>query len=775
MKKRDFGCCLIEGCAEVFGEVFFYLVFGIIGIGVLVLWGIAPDNFDDDLLVSIGAIAFAAIVLVICLGVVVFKRKRRVNPIALPDEAQHVKIPKYEHTEAAITSHKFKGVWISDGVLAQREPRNVFHRQLEKIDLPADEQANSHVLFRRKFTIDKELRNATVYITADDYYKLYINGQFVCQGPSPSYHLNYNYNAVDVTGYLHEGENLVAVHTYYQGLINRVWQSGDYRHGLLMDIAVNGNVVLSSDESFLSHRHTAYSVCGKSGYDTQFMERYDSGADEVGFQNPDFDDSAWENASVRLHVDYKLKPQSTKMLEFERIVPKVLERSDGRIFVDFGKMYVGYLYARACGRDGEKITLRYGQELYDDGRVRAELRCNCNYTEEWVLSGKSDELDQFDYKAFRYAELICGEDVDIGEICLIARHYPFELVATLKDEYASDESLRAIWDLCVHTLKYGVQETIQDCPDREKGFYLGDGCYDAFAHYILTEDDSMVRKLIDDAFESSFICDGLVTCMSCSFMQEIAEYPLILPDLMLWHYNATKDSDYLSANIKKMKRVLDFYKNRYEKDGILRDIDRWCVVEWPKNYQDGYAMDILEGKVCHEAHISINAYYYRAITVLNKLCELVGSLPYRNTKEIYSAIVEKFYDSESHLFVDGEEHRHISLAGNAFAYVFDFAPDGEFENTFLTMLREKGEDKTSFFTTFPLLMKFAREGNEAQIKRYLCHDGTWKRMLSEDATSTFEGWGKDCKWNTSLFHLTMSSVVMFMADVDLKGMLEYKK
>ena len=40
-------------------------------------------------------------------------------------------------------------------------------------------------------------------------------------------------------------------------------------------------------------------------------------------------------------------------------------------------------------------------------------------------------------------------------------------------------------------------------------------------------------------------------------------------------------------------------------------------------------------------------------------------------------------------------------------------------------------------------------------------------MLSEDATATFEGWGRDTKWNTSLFHLTMSYAAVFMADTDV--------
>ena len=39
-------------------------------------------------------------------------------------------------------------------------------------------------------------------------------------------------------------------------------------------------------------------------------------------------------------------------------------------------------------------------------------------------------------------------------------------------------------------------------------------------------------------------------------------------------------------------------------------------------------------------------------------------------------------------------------------------------------------------------------------------------MLREDATTTFEGWGKDTKWNTSLFHLTMSYAALFLSDTD---------
>jgi hypothetical protein len=255
-------------------------------------------------------------------------------------------------------------------------------------------------------------------------------------------------------------------------------------------------------------------------------------------------------------------------------------------------------------------------------------------------------------------------------------------------------------------------------------------------------------------------------------MQEIAEYPLMLPDLMLWHYRLGGDKDYLRACFGKMCAVLDFYRDSYEKNGLLRDLDRWCVVEWPANYRDGYEVEITEGKVCHEAHIAINAYYYRAICSLNEIAHLLGLAPYRDADALRTAILDTFYDAEQHRFVDGEEHRHVSLVGNVFPYAFELSPDTKFETNFKQMLADKGEDQTFFFTSLALLCKYTRDGDRDDIRRLLLHEGTWSRMLREDATTTFEGWGKDCKWNTSLFHLTMSAVAMFMTEDDMQDVFQ---
>lgn len=653
--------------------------------------------------------------------------------------------------------------WITDAVFAPRKPRNVFHRQLEPIDLPEDEHANAHILFRRRFTLPGVPETAPLRITADDYYKLYVNGVFAGQGPAPGYPSSYRYNTIDIAALLHTGENVIAVHTYYQGLINRVWVSGDYRHGLWCSLTCDGTTILESDEQFLTHRHTGYTAAGKTGYNTQFLETCDSRAAEVGFADPAFDDSSWVPASVREHVDYTLLAQESKMLAFETILPAAVEQRGNTVFVDFGATYVGYLSAHAAGSAGDTVTVRCGQELNGDGTVRYKLRANCCYEENWILSGgERDTLDWFDFKSFRYAEFVLPAHASLSGIRLLARHYPFTLAAEPDPVWADDADIRRIWDLCVHTLRYGVQEVIQDCMEREKGFYVGDGCYTAYTHMLLTGDDTIVRKLIDDAFRSTDITPGMVTCLDCSMMQEIAEYPLMLLSLMLWHAQYTGDLHYLASHYEEACALLEVYRHDYETNGLLSHLDKWCVVEWPANFQDGYDIDIREGKICVPAHVSLNAYYIEAIRCANEMASLLGKPAYRDAKPLVDAFYAAFYMPETHTFRDGVGTEHSSFIANTMAYAYGLIPDDDFRDAYLAAFDRRGVSALSLFCTFPILRRFRLDGDTQRLRTALLDPGAWLRMLREGAATTYEGWGRDTKWNTSLFHLTMAYALAFL-------------
>ncbi|HML45508.1 MAG TPA: family 78 glycoside hydrolase catalytic domain [Clostridia bacterium] len=668
-------------------------------------------------------------------------------------------------------SRNFQGQWITNALFRDAEPIHVFHRQLDKVELPETPQ-NQHILFRKTFELDRP-KQATVFITADDFYKLYVNGAYVTEGPCPGYPFHYYYNEVDVTPYLREGRNCIAVHTYYQGLINRVWVSGDMRHGLLLDLVCDGRTILQSDGTFRCRTHGGFGAMGIVGYKTQYMERYDSNAPEVGFEEIGFDDSAWVPAAPRLHADYALFAQPTRQLDMEPIRPAEIVPFPGGLRVDFGAMYVGNLEARACGPKGATVQIRCGQELNADGSVRFELRANCRYEEEWVLSGAGDALRQYDYKSFRYAEFWVPEGcaLQADSIRLIARHYPFECKAACDTQ---DPDLRKVWDLCVRSLQYGVQETIQDCMEREKGHYLGDGCYSALAHALATRDVGIMEKLIEETLRSAFVNKGLMTCAACSMMQEIAEYPLMLPLLVRAHYHLSKDRDALERWYGPIAEMLDFYRDSYEnEEGLLMDLDKWSVVEWPAPARDGYDFDLTEGRVNPGTHNAINAYYIGAIKVVNSLARLLGKPAYRDPKKLYETFVRTFYDPKAKLFRDAPESAHISIPGNAVVFMYGLCPDRETEANIVSMIREKRLSASMFYMTYAMLFGLRRIGEKALCLELLKDPGGWLRMLREGATTTFEGWGKDSKWNTSLFHLTFTYPIVFLTDWGMEAIMDF--
>lgn len=623
---------------------------------------------------------------------------------------------------------------------------------------------NSHILFRKTFNI-QDLKQTYIYISADDYYKFYINGKFVCQGPVAGYPFHYYYNKVDISEFLVDGENTIAVHTYYQGLINRVWVSGDDRHGLICDIVQEGKTLLASDESFLYSYHEGFSAIGKFGYDTQFAERYTSGTKSEGFFNIDYDDSEWCNAKIKKYVDYELFEQPTKMLVFEDIKPKEKWDNDG-VTLDFGSEYVGYLCLEAQGKQGQKLELLFGQELDDNENVRWKIRANCDYREEWILSGDDDTLDEFDYKSFRYARINIPDGCTVKNIYLRARHYPFELNA---EPSVCDSKLITIWNLCVHTLKYGVQEVIQDCMEREKGNYLGDGCYTALAYAVLTKDTSQIKKLVDDSIRTSFINRGLMTCATCSFMQEIAEFPLMMFYLLYSYYKLTGDVEYLREKYENLCDILNFYKDSYmQENGLLSNLDKWCVVEWPAEYRGGYDAEITEGKICSDVHNVINAHYIGAVKYLNKISDLLGYGKYCDEKPLIKAYTEAFYDKEKRLFKDNVKSEHISVISNAFVLMYDLAPDKETEESIIRYIEKEGFTSVMLFGAYPILEGLKRLDKKELMYKFILDENAWLRMIREGATTTFEGWGKDAKRNTSLFHLTLSYAVVFLTDWEIE-------
>ena len=646
------------------------------------------------------------------------------------------------------------------------KPIDVFHKELSPnpAEKHAESLCNRHILFRKKVVLEKASK-AILKITADDYFKLYINDVYVTQGPPPSYPDHYYFMEIDVTPFLKEGVNTFAVHNYYQGLINRVWVSGDLRSMFWCELYLDGKIALVSDESWLTATHTGYSSCGIIGYETAFAERYDSSAKEVGFEKESFDDSQWKPASIYKQTDYILQKSPIQPLSVYLKKPIYTERKGEVLFVDFGQEMVGYLRAKAKGKQGDKILLRFGEELNPDGSVRFDMRCNCRYKEEWILSGKEDVLDQFDYKAFRYCEIMIPEGASVRDVEMQVRHYPYEKKAVYKTD---NEQLRKVLQLCENTIKYGTQEVFVDCPTREKGQYLGDVCVSGRAQCVLTGDTTLIKKAIIDFCGSAFICKGVMAVSTSSFMQEIADYSLLLPALILWVYKRDNDKDFLRLTFPYITGVYEYFMQYSQEDGLIEGVkEKWNLVDWPDNLRDGYNFPLTK-PISPGKHNVLNAFWIGFLKAYQDICEILGEAVNIAIDNVEKSFINAFYNKETGLYCDSTEKTHSAVHSNVLPLLFDIGMSETKERKIVEYICQKKLTSMGVYMAYFTLAALMKHGEREKAELLATDKGAWLNMLEEGATTTFEAWGENQKWNTSLFHpWATAPLIVFAKDTEV--------
>lgn len=689
-------------------------------------------------------------------------------------------------------------------------PLNMLHKEQDfgaakRLEEQKSDLTNVHVLFRTSFEKKGDFGKTELCISGDDYYKLYVNGRFVTQGPAPSYPENYYYNVADITDYLSDGNNSVAVHLYYQGLVNRVWNSGDNRLALGTRLASGGNEIPLEWYYSVSNAFSG----ATTGYDTQFLEDFDSRKwDENWAVSADYRQN-YEKAVPALWADYVLTEQPTKQLRVYEVEPEktvitdegaeyrevcgmtagcnAKDRTARRMFVDFGKEITGTLRISAKGSAGKTVTIRCGEELavvrpeasdtfegtdvagINVPSVRYAMRCNCNYEETWTLKDGISTFDGYDYKGFRYVELLFDGETEITDIKAVMRHYPFD------DDYCAytgnDEKLKAIFDLCKYTVKLGTQENYVDCPTREKGQYLGDAIITARAHVHLTGNTDMLRKCIDQFARTASVCPGLLAVAPGALMQEIADFSLLWSELLLTDFYFTGDKEFLGTYYPVAEGIIRHFEQYENENGLLDCVaDKWNLVDWPENLRDGYDFALTRPVVAKGCHNVINALYLGARINLAKIQGIIdkngvkgennapgNDMPDAARKNLaledrIKAFNTAFIDVNTGLYKDSPASSHSSLHSNVYPLYFGFAPKQNID-VIADFVETKGLECGLFISYFAL-KGLINSNRKAAAYRLLTNDGEngWLNMLREGATTAFEAWGKDRKWNTSLCH-----------------------
>lgn len=190
-------------------------------------------------------------------------------------------------------------------------------------------QRNLWLRLRRAFDCPADLRRATLLISADSRYELYVNGEWLGVGPVRSFPWAYGYDCYDVTSWLRPGTaNVVAARVVHWG--DQTFQYIVGRGGLLCELMLeqaDGDALrVTSDGAWLCSPDAAVErntprIAAQQG----FEEHYDARRADEDWTHPGYAPNGWEQARelgpVGMEPWTTLEPRTIPFLTRDEVTP----------------------------------------------------------------------------------------------------------------------------------------------------------------------------------------------------------------------------------------------------------------------------------------------------------------------------------------------------------------------------------------------------------------------------------------------------------------------
>ncbi len=269
-------------------------------------------------------------------------------------------------------------------------------------------------LFRKDFSVDRPVKQATAYITAHGMYEAWINGQrigdaYLTPGWT-SYDQRLQYQVYDVTNLLKSGDNAVGAmmgNGWYRGFL--AWGDRNDHYGsdiallFQMDVEFEDGTTqrIISDGSWTS---TKGPVVFSEIYDG---ETYDTQKEMEGWSEAGFLGN-WTAAS---EADYArgvlIATYNEPIRKQEEIQPiGIFKSPEGDLIVDFGQNLVGWVQIKVKGKEGDKIEIVHSEVLDKNGNFYTENLRDADQKMTYILDGTDQTLEpHFTFFGFRYLML----------------------------------------------------------------------------------------------------------------------------------------------------------------------------------------------------------------------------------------------------------------------------------------------------------------------------------------------------------------------------------
>ena len=375
----------------------------------------------------------------------------------------------------------------------------------------------------------------------------------------------------DITPYLHEGENVIAL------LFGGGWYTHLCRPFGSPKAIYAVTVTKDGRESvFVSDEECRIGKSFISGYNFTKSEAHDYRGWKNAFAK-DFDDSAWEKASLcaPLETEYMTTDCPPDAL-ICRLPVKETHRDGARVTYDCGRNTTGYPAIEILAKEGEKIEIYFSEALLPDGQIDRSHAHGQSFT---VISDgeRRTVTPALLWYGFRAFEIIGNaRPTEVREI-----HADVKINSTFDSD---NETINWIYNTFLHTMLCNMHTGHpSDCPHIERRGYTGDGQLTANAVLTTMDARAFYAKWLADIGDGQDTLSGHIQ-YTAPYIRSgggpggwgaaIVEVPYRL-------YKHTGDLSYLKKYYGAMKEYIRYLEDHSEFSLVTSDkAGEWCLGDW---------------------------------------------------------------------------------------------------------------------------------------------------------------------------------------------------
>lgn len=252
--------------------------------------------------------------------------------------------------------------------------------------------------------------------------------------------------------------------------------------------------------------------------------------------------------------------------------------------VDFGANLCGFFgFEIDEVEEGTEILLTFDEILMDDGELHF-LRLGTCSAIKWTLSGTETNIEAFEPQVGRYAKIHCLKgSFRLKKFYLREYAYPEIREASFS---CGDPRLEKLFRAGVLTFRENSVDAFTDCPHRERAGWLCDSFFTARTAFDLTG-----AVDVEDAFCENFMLPESFKCLPDGMLPMC--YPsdhydgVYIPNWSLWfvvelaeYARRGADPDIVAGLKTKVEKLMAFFTQFENSDGLLEKLKSWVFVEW---------------------------------------------------------------------------------------------------------------------------------------------------------------------------------------------------